>query len=57
MFDNEELCPFNEISTLISQTIDTSAKQIWPKQMKQNAYCHKIFYKFPSSRKKHSMRF
>ena len=51
---NEELYIFNEIS---SQTINTSARQIWPKKMKQNAYHHKIFDKFPSSRKKHYMRF
>ena len=38
-----------------SQNIDTSARQIWPKKMKQNAYHHRIFYKFPSIRKKHSI--
>ena len=26
-----------------SQTIDTGARQIWPKKVKQNAYYHKIF--------------
>ena len=35
-----------------SQTIDTGARQIWPKKMKQNAYYHKIFDKFLFSRKK-----
>ena len=35
-----------------SQTTDTVAGQIWPENMKQNAYYHNIFDKFPSCRKK-----
>ena len=68
MFDSEDLCPFNEISTLISGLLKPltlvqgkygrkNKKKKKKKNMEQNAYYHKILCKFPSSLKKHYMRF
>ena len=59
MFDNEELCPFNEISTLISGLLKPLilVQGKYGQTDEADAYYHKIFDKFPSSRKKHFMRF